>query len=77
MKYHCPKCKSNLEIQKTFNKKIVVSCSNCGIQDILGYKKNLDEVILDFGIRYDNNDIPDKNQMNSGLIQEGIIRREN
>ena len=77
MKYHCPKCKSNLEIQKTFNKKIVVSCSNCGIQDILGYKKNLDEVILDFGIRYDNDDIPDKNQMNSGLIQEGIIRREN
>ncbi len=76
MKYHCPKCKSNLEIQKTFNKKIVITCSSCGLQDILEFKKNLDEAILDLGIRFDEGEIPDKVQMKNDLEKEGIIRKK-
>ncbi len=76
MKYRCPKCKLALEIQKTFNKKIVISCSNCGLEDILEHKKNLDEVVLDFSIKFDQGEIPDKDQLRNGLVQEGIIRQE-
>ena len=77
MRYHCPKCNSNLDVQKTFNKKILISCSNCDLQDIVEHKKNLDEAILDLGIRFDEGKIPDQNQMKNSLIQEGIIRQEN
>ena len=76
MKYYCPKCKSNLEIQKTFNKKIVITCSSCGLQDILEFRKNLDEAILDLGIRFDEGEIPDKVQMKNDLEKEGIIRKK-
>jgi len=76
MKYHCPKCSSNLEIQKTFNRKIVISCSNCGLQDLLEYTKNPDEVYLDFLNRFDEGKLPDESQMTQSLKQEGIIRQE-
>ncbi|MCH8834229.1 MAG: DEAD/DEAH box helicase, partial [Thaumarchaeota archaeon] len=76
MKYHCPKCSSNLEIQKTFNRKIVISCSNCGLQDLLEYTKNPDEVYLDFLNRFDEGKLPDEVQMTQSLKQEGIIRQK-
>ena len=76
MKYHCPKCSSNLEIQKTFNRKIVISCSNCGLQDLLEHTKNPAEVYLDFLNRFDEGKLPDKGQMMQSLKQEGIIRQE-
>ena len=75
-KYSCPKCKSSLEIQKTFSKKIVISCS-CGIQDILDYAKNPDEVYLEFLSRFDAGKISDKTLMLESLKQEGIVRDEN
>jgi len=65
-----------LEIQKTFSKKIVISCS-CGIQDILDYAKNPDEVYLEFLNRFDAGKISDKNLMLESLKQEGIVRDEN
>ena len=77
MRYRCPKCKSNLETQKTFSKKIVISCSSCGLQDILEYSKNLDEVYLNFLNRFDEGKLPDENQMKQNLRKEGIIRQEN
>jgi len=76
MKYPCPKCKSNLAIQKTFNKKIVISCNSCGLQDILEHVKNPDEVYLEFLNRFDKGKLPDEGQMKEGLKQEGIIRQE-
>ncbi|MFB5646188.1 MAG: DEAD/DEAH box helicase, partial [Nitrosopumilaceae archaeon] len=76
MKYPCPKCKSNLEIQKTFNKKIVISCNKCGLQDILDHVRNPDEVYLEFLNRFDKGKLPDKDQIKDGLKQEGIIRHE-
>jgi len=76
MKYQCPKCSSSLEIQKTFNRKIVISCSNCGLQDLLEHTKNPDEVYLDFLNRFDEGKLPDEDQMRQGLKQEGIIRQE-
>ncbi len=34
MKYSCPKCKSGLDIQRTFNKKIMISCEKCGFKHL-------------------------------------------
>lgn len=53
LKFSCPKCKAKLEIQKTFNKKIHISCDNCGIEDLLEFSKNIDEVFLEFLSRFD------------------------
>ena len=76
MRYSCPKCKSKLEVKKTFNKKIMISCSNCGLRDLLEFASNLDEVYLDFLTRFDSGKTPDQNQILSGLILEGIVRDE-
>ncbi len=76
MKYSCPKCRSALTIQKTFNQKIMISCEKCSLEDLLEYTKNTDEVYLDFLTKYDEGKIPDKKQMSLDLKMEGIIRDE-
>ncbi|MEO2199975.1 MAG: DEAD/DEAH box helicase [Nitrosopumilus sp.] len=73
MKFSCPKCKSKIEIQKTFNKKMHVSCSKCGIQDILEFSKNPDEVFLEFLARFDKGLVKQK-ELTDELADEGIIR---
>ena len=73
MKFSCPKCKSKIEIQKTFNKKMHVSCSECGIQDILEFSKNPDEVFLEFLARFDKGLVKQK-ELTDELADEGIIR---
>ena len=75
MKFSCPKCKSKIEIQKTFNKKMHVSCSKCGIQDILEFSKNPDEVFLEFLARFDKGLVTQK-ELTEELADEGIIRTE-
>jgi len=76
MKFSCPKCKSRIEIQKTFNKKMHVSCSKCGIEDLLEFKKNYDEVFLEFLSRFDEGLVSEKGAIQS-LKDEGIVRGEN
>jgi len=76
LKFSCPKCKSKIEIQKTFNKKIHVSCTKCGIEDLLEFSKNFDEVFLEFLSRFDKGLITEKG-LSEGLKDEGIIRGEN
>ena len=75
MKLSCPKCKSRIEVQKTFNKKIHVSCNNCGIEDLLEFSKNVDEVFLEFLSRYDKGLVTEKG-LSEGLKDEGIVRAE-
>ncbi len=75
MKFSCPKCKSKIEIQKTFNKKIHISCSNCGIEDLLEFSKNYDEVFLEFLSRFDKGLVSEKG-ISEDLKDEGIIRDE-
>ena len=75
MKFSCPKCKSKIEIQKTFNKKMHVSCNKCGIQDILEFSKNPDEVFLEFLSRFDKGLVTQK-ELTIELADEGIIRTE-
>ena len=75
MKLSCPKCKSRIEIQKTFNKKMHVSCSGCGIEDLLEFSKNVDEVFLEFLSRYDKGLVIEKG-LSEGLKDEGIVRAE-
>ena len=76
MKYNCPKCRSALTIQKTFNQKIMISCEKCTLEDLLEYTKNTDEVYLDFLTKYDEGKIPNKKQMSLDLKMVGIIRDE-
>jgi DEAD/DEAH box helicase domain-containing protein len=74
LRYSCPKCEFGISIQKTFNKKFMIACSKCGLQDIVDYAKNIDEVYLEFLARYDCGQTPDKKEMHSQLKEEGIIR---
>ncbi len=76
MKYSCPKCKSALEIQKTFNKKYMISCRNCSLEDLVEFAKNMDEVYLEFLARYDEGATPNKKQLKAELKESGIIRDE-
>ncbi|MEK0330218.1 MAG: DEAD/DEAH box helicase, partial [Nitrosopumilus sp.] len=75
MKFSCPKCKSKIEIQKTFNKKMHVSCGKCGIEDLLEFSKNIDEVFLEFLSRFDQGLVTEKG-LSENLKNEGIIRDE-
>ena len=52
-----------------------VSCSKCGIEDILEFSKNPDEVFLEFLTRYDKGLVTEKG-LSEGLTDEGIIRSE-
>ena len=76
MKFACPKCKSKIGIQKTFNKKIHVSCEKCGLEDLLEFSKNADEVFLEFLSRFDKG-LVTEGGLSDGLRDEGIVRREN
>ncbi len=76
MKFSCPKCQSKIDIQKTFNKKLHVSCSNCGIEDLLEFSKNYDEVFLEFLSRFDEG-LVSENGISENLKEEGIVRDEN
>ncbi|MFN3654177.1 MAG: DEAD/DEAH box helicase [Candidatus Nitrosotenuis sp.] len=74
MRYSCPKCSSQILIQKTFNKKFMISCQDCGLQDLVEYTKNVDEVYLEFLARYDQGDTPTKKQLGVVLKTAGIVR---
>ena len=50
-----------------------VSCNKCGIEDILEFSKNPDEVFLEFLTRYDKGLVTEKG-LSEGLTDEGIIR---
>ncbi|MCV0392696.1 MAG: DEAD/DEAH box helicase [Nitrosopumilus sp.] len=75
MKFSCPKCNSKIEIQRTFNKKMHVSCVKCGIEDILEYSKNIDEVFLEFLSRFDQG-LVSETGISEGLQDQGIVRAE-
>jgi len=74
--YSCPKCKSRIEMQKTFNQKMMFGCSSCGLEDIVDYKKNTDEAYLDFLTRFDDGKVLSKKKMQTALEQEGIVQSE-
>ncbi len=50
-----------------------VSCNKCGIEDILEFSKNPDEVFLEFLTRFDKGLVSEKG-LTEGLTDEGIIR---
>lgn len=43
----------------------MIACSKCGLQDIVDYAKNIDEVYLEFLARFDQGQTPDKKEMHS------------
>ena len=52
-----------------------VSCEKCGIEDLLGFSKNPDEVFLEFLSRYDKGLVTEKG-LSESLKDEGIVRTE-
>lgn len=52
-----------------------VSCTNCGIEDLLQFSKNLDEVFLEFLNRFDQGLVSEK-KLQDNLNSEGIVRAE-
>ena len=54
----------------------MISCPKCGLEDLLEYSKNIDEVVLDFAYKFDKGKLS-KNSLEVGLKQEGILRDEN
>ncbi len=55
---------------------MVIFCPGCKLEDILEFTKNFDEAYLNFLTRFDKGKIPNKDQMQQGLQQQGIIRDE-
>ena len=53
-----------------------VSCGKCGLEDLLEFSKNKDEVFLEFLSRFDQGLVTEKG-LSEGLKDEGIIRDEN
>ena len=53
-----------------------VSCGKCGIEDLLEFSKNPDEVFLEFLSRFDKG-LVTENGLSEGLKEEGIVRGEN
>jgi len=53
-----------------------VSCEKCGIEDLLEFSKNADEVFLEFLSRFDKG-LVTEGGLSEGLKDEGIIRAEN
>ncbi len=53
-----------------------VSCGKCGIEDLLEFSKNIDEVFLEFLSRFDKGLVTSVG-LSEGLKDEGIIRAEN
>ncbi len=74
--HSCPKCKSKLEIQRTFNQKILFGCARCKIEDVIDYKKNLDEAYLDFLLKFDTGLTPTKKESQNVLEKEGLLQNE-
>lgn len=62
-----------MEIQKTSNKKMYVSCGKCGIEDVLEFSKNVDEVFLEFLTRFDKGLVTQKT-LSEDLQDQGIVR---
>lgn len=52
----------------------MVSCT-CGIEDLLDYTKNIDEIYLEFLSRYDEGRVSEKN-LSEGVKREGMVREE-
>lgn len=74
--YSCPSCKSKIDVQKTFNQKIVFECTSCHLTDIVEWKKNTDEAYLDFLTKFDDGKIPSKKKLQTSLEKEGIVQSE-
>ena len=53
-----------------------VSCGKCGIEDLIEFSKNIDEVFLEFLSRFDQGLVTGVG-LSEGLKDEGIIRAEN
>lgn len=74
--HSCPRCKAKLEIRRTFNQRVIFNCTTCKIEDVLDYTDGIDDVYLNFLLRYDEGLIPAKKESQNMLEKEGLLRSE-
>ena len=53
-----------------------VSCEKCGIEDLLEFSRNVDEVFLEFLSKFDKG-LVTEGGLSEGLKGKGIVRGEN
>lgn len=74
MKFACPKCKMRMDIQKTSNKMMYISCDSCRIRDVVGEYGSMDEAFLEFLARFDQGLITDDSKgqkfENLGMVRD-------
>jgi len=76
LRYACPKCKARLGFERTFNRKIAISCASCNIGSVMEFAKNPDEVYLDFLTMYDSGEVSEGGSPQGILREQGMIRDE-
>ena len=52
-----------------------VSCSKCGIEDLLEFSKNIDEVFLEFLTRYDKGLVTEKGLSEGSKMKELFVQK--
>ncbi|MDE1764244.1 MAG: DEAD/DEAH box helicase [Thaumarchaeota archaeon] len=55
---------------------MLFSCPKCRIEDIIDYKKNIDEAYLEFLLKFDSGDVPTKRESQNSLEKEGLLQSE-
>ncbi|MDE1863081.1 MAG: DEAD/DEAH box helicase [Thaumarchaeota archaeon] len=55
---------------------MLFSCTKCKIEDLIDYRKNLDEAYLEFLLKFDGGNIPTCNESHDHLQKEGLVRSE-
>jgi len=73
-KYRCPKCKATISSDKVYDGRIIFSCSKCSISAIVPFSVDLDEAYLDFLDQYDNGKVVQKENLETLLEKERIVR---
>ncbi|MDE1828824.1 MAG: DEAD/DEAH box helicase [Thaumarchaeota archaeon] len=55
---------------------MLFSCTNCKIEDVIDYKRNIDEAYLEFLLKFDSGSIPTKKESETSLEKEGLLQNE-
>ncbi|MDE1766758.1 MAG: DEAD/DEAH box helicase [Thaumarchaeota archaeon] len=55
---------------------MLFSCTKCKIEDVIDYKKNIDEAYLEFLLKFDSGEVPTKKESQNSLEKEGLLQSE-
>jgi len=75
-KYRCPRCRSKLEVKRTYDSRALFYCPKCGLHHILKARgRSEDEEYMQMLLAYDTGKVDTKKSLEEILEEEGFIRR--